>query len=89
MHDTYVSLFHALKNRFDNKRLIINSHIKSLLILENIGVESAEKLRVLLDCILKHVIVLNVEMNNFSENLRINIILMKLDRTTPMNLKCV
>ena len=81
--DTYESLYDVHNNRFENKRLIVNSHIKSLLTLDSIPFESAEKLRMLIDSVLKHVRALKVmkfEINNLSKSLLMNIISQKLDK---------
>lgn len=69
--DTYDSC------RCEDKKLIVDIHIKSLLTLGNISYESAEKLGLLVVSTLKHVRVLkviNIAMANFSETLLINII---------------
>lgn len=59
--------------------------MNNLLSLENRQFESAEKLRVLVDNVLKQIRplkVTNIEMDIFGENLLINIVLQKLDKTT-------
>ncbi|XP_054720795.1 uncharacterized protein LOC129230420 [Uloborus diversus] len=52
--DTYQSLWKALTERFENKRLIVNSHIQELLNIQKITHESADELRNLVDKIHKH-----------------------------------
>lgn len=59
--------------------------MNSLITLENIFNVSVEKLRMLTDNdlkLLRSLKVMNIEMNNFRENLLMNISLRKLDRTT-------
>ncbi|GFQ67378.1 integrase catalytic domain-containing protein [Trichonephila clavata] len=52
--DSYTSLFECLKKRFENKKLIINSHFNEILSLEKFTHESAKNLRTLIDCCQKH-----------------------------------
>ncbi|GFR06045.1 integrase catalytic domain-containing protein [Trichonephila clavata] len=52
--DSYSSLFECLKKRFENKKLIINSHFSEILSLEKFTHESAKNLRTLIDCCQKH-----------------------------------
>ncbi|GFQ83985.1 integrase catalytic domain-containing protein [Trichonephila clavata] len=52
--DSYTSLFECLKKRFENKKLIINSHFSEILSLEKFTHESAKNLRTLIDCCQKH-----------------------------------
>ncbi|KAF8766744.1 hypothetical protein HNY73_019777 [Argiope bruennichi] len=81
--DTYDSLLKALVERFENKRVIVDTHIKNIINQEKIVHESAKDLRNLIDCILKNLRALNVlkyERNELSDAILINIILQKLDR---------
>ncbi|KAF8784368.1 hypothetical protein HNY73_010056 [Argiope bruennichi] len=81
--DTYDSLLKALVERFENKRVIVDTHIKNIINQEKIAHESAKELRNLIDCILKNLRALNVlkyERNELSDAILINIILQKLDR---------
>ncbi|GFY22037.1 uncharacterized protein TNCV_3296811 [Trichonephila clavipes] len=52
--DSYTSLLECLKKRFENKKLIINSHFSEILFLEKFTRESAKNLRTLTDCCQKH-----------------------------------
>ncbi|GBM12575.1 hypothetical protein AVEN_78349-1 [Araneus ventricosus] len=81
--DTFNSLFDALKERFENQRLLIDFHVLSILHYDKIQQESARELRSLIDCIKKNIRglkVQNYEQNNLSEILLVNIILQKLDK---------
>lgn len=80
--DTYESLFTALTQRFENKRLLIDSHILSIL---NHGQlqDSSKGLRAFIDLIKRNLRALSVlkhERNKLSDALLINIILQKLDK---------
>ncbi|GBN20550.1 hypothetical protein AVEN_66596-1 [Araneus ventricosus] len=80
--DAFNSLFDALKERFENQRLLIDFHVLSILHYDKIQQESAREFRSLIDCIKKNIRglkVLNYEQNNLSEILLVNIILQKLD----------
>ncbi|CAL1274004.1 unnamed protein product [Larinioides sclopetarius] len=83
--DTYQSLLKALEERFENKRIIVDTHIKNIIDHEKIVHESAKDLRKLLDNIHKNLRALKVlkyDRNDLSNALLINIILQKLDRET-------
>ncbi|GFV77543.1 protein mahjong [Trichonephila clavipes] len=54
VNDAYSSLFEALEGRYENKRLIVNSHIAELLNPNKIKFESAFHLRSLIDSIQSH-----------------------------------
>ncbi|GFU44163.1 uncharacterized protein TNCV_3383371 [Trichonephila clavipes] len=54
VNDSYSSLFEALEGRYENKRLIVNSHIAELLNPNKIKFESAFHLRSLIDSIQSH-----------------------------------
>lgn len=81
--DTFVSLFKALQERYEHKRLLVNKHITELLSLEKINHESAVELRSLLDKVIKQVRALNsldLELDQLSSNILINIVLTKVDK---------
>ncbi|GBN29372.1 hypothetical protein AVEN_57692-1, partial [Araneus ventricosus] len=83
--DNYQSLLKALEERFENKRIIVDTHIKNIINHEKIVHESAKDLRKLLDNIHKNLRALKVlkyDRNDLSNVLLINIILQKLDRET-------
>ncbi|KAF8771577.1 hypothetical protein HNY73_018977 [Argiope bruennichi] len=83
IEETYASLKNALKERFDNKRLCVQSHFNDILALEIHASDSAKGLRAFLDNCIKHVRALKImglELNSFSEALLINILMKKLDR---------
>lgn len=81
--DTFESLFKALENRFENKRIMVNIHLKSILEFEKIVRESSVDLRRLIDVINKNIRALKnlgFERNDLSDVMLITIILEKLDR---------
>ncbi|GFR06901.1 integrase_H2C2 domain-containing protein [Trichonephila clavata] len=85
--DTYDSLFLALEQRFENKRLIINKHINAMLMLkyEKFRGDSNVDLRNLVDTCTKHLRalkLLNFEHNTFSELLLIQLVMQVLDTET-------
>ncbi|GFR20528.1 integrase catalytic domain-containing protein [Trichonephila clavata] len=85
--DTYDSLFLALEQRFENKRLIINKHINALLMLkyEKFRGDSNVELRNFVDTCTKHLRalkLLNIEHNTFSELLLIQLVMQVLDTET-------
>lgn len=83
--DTFDSLFKALEKRFENKRILVNRHIKSILEFERITHESSKDIRHLLDAINKNVRALynlKFERNDFSDILLTTVILDKLDKDT-------
>ncbi|GBM56959.1 hypothetical protein AVEN_224871-1 [Araneus ventricosus] len=47
--DDFSSLFKALEQRYENKRVIVDCHIKNILNLQVMKLESSEDLRILLD----------------------------------------
>lgn len=80
--DSYTSLFTALKDRFENTRLIVNEHISEILNYNKLQFESPNQLRNLIDTLLSHLRALkqlNLEPNQFGGMLLINIIVQKLD----------
>ncbi|GBN14055.1 hypothetical protein AVEN_183663-1 [Araneus ventricosus] len=81
--DTFDSLFKALKERFENKKLIINAHVNAVMNFEKIQYASAKDLRYLLDNIrksLRALKVLEYERNKLSDIVLLNILLPKLDK---------
>ncbi|GFQ82791.1 uncharacterized protein TNCT_582931 [Trichonephila clavata] len=85
--DTYDSLFLALEQRFENKRLIINKHINALLMLkyEKFRGDSNVELRNLVDTCTKHLRalkLLKIEHKTFSELLLIQLVMQVLDTET-------
>lgn len=85
LEDSYQSLWKALIERFENKRLIVNGHIQELLNFNRLKSESSKELQALIDCLLKNLRALNqleLKQNKFSELMLINIIVPKLDPET-------
>lgn len=83
--DTFESLFTALEKRFENKKIIVNIHVKALLEFETISHESSKELRNLVDAINKNIRALKnlgFERNDLSDILLTTIILNKLDKET-------
>ncbi|GFS41397.1 DUF1758 domain-containing protein [Nephila pilipes] len=81
--DSYSSLFQALEKRYENKRMLVDFHIKSILNLPTVKHESAKDLRYFLDCLnknLRSLKILNFERDKLSKVLFLNIILEKLNR---------
>jgi len=83
--DTYESLFKALENRFQNKRIMVDLHIRNIMDLPELKQESTKDLRNLLDVIIKNLRALKsleYESDKFSDILLLNIIIKKLDKQT-------
>ncbi|GFS79813.1 integrase catalytic domain-containing protein [Trichonephila clavipes] len=81
--DTFHSLFKALEQRYENKRLMVYCHIKNILNIQPLKHESGKDLRNVLDTILKNLRslkILEFERDKLSDALLLNIILDKLDR---------
>ena len=81
--DTFDSLFKALTSRYENKRLIVDSHIQSILKLERVANESYVGLRHLIDSTRKAIRALEFlkfNLNNLAGAIFINILLQKIDR---------
>ncbi|GBL89190.1 hypothetical protein AVEN_255299-1 [Araneus ventricosus] len=81
--DTFDSFFKALKERFKNKKLIINAHVNEVINYEKTQHASAKALRCLLDNIRKNLRALKVleyERYKLSDIILLNILLPKLDR---------
>ncbi|GFX39288.1 DUF1758 domain-containing protein [Trichonephila clavipes] len=79
---SYSSLFEALEGRYENKRLILNSHIAELLNPNKIKFESAFHLRSLIDSIQSHLRALKqleLEPNALCESMLIFVITQRLD----------
>ncbi|GFV08186.1 integrase catalytic domain-containing protein [Trichonephila clavipes] len=82
VNDSYSSLFEALESRYENKRLIVNSHIVELLNPNKIKFESAFHLRSLIDSIQSHLRALKqleLEPNALCESMLIFVITQRLD----------
>ncbi|GFW74109.1 DUF1758 domain-containing protein [Trichonephila clavipes] len=82
VNDSYSSLFEALEGRYENKRLIVNSHIAELLNPNKIKFESAFHLRSLIDSIQSHLRALKqleLEPNTLCESMLIFVITQRLD----------
>ncbi|GFW04242.1 integrase catalytic domain-containing protein [Trichonephila clavipes] len=82
VNDSYSSLFEALEGRYENKRLIVNSHIAELLNPNKIKFESAFHLRSLIDSIqsnLRALKQLELEPNALCESMLIFVITQRLD----------
>ncbi|GBM90117.1 hypothetical protein AVEN_185853-1 [Araneus ventricosus] len=81
--DAFDSLFKAQKERFENKKLIINAHVNAVIIFEKIQHVSAKDLRCLPNNIrtnLGALKVLEFERNKLSLIVFLNILLFKLDK---------
>ncbi|GFU25971.1 uncharacterized protein TNCV_5104661 [Trichonephila clavipes] len=82
VNDSYSSLFEALEGGYENKRLIVNSHIAELLNPNKIKFESAFHLRSLIDSIQSDLRVLKqleLEPNALCESMLIFVITQRLD----------
>ncbi|GBL91111.1 hypothetical protein AVEN_184476-1 [Araneus ventricosus] len=83
--DDFSSLFKALEQRYENKRVIVDCHIKNILNLQVMKRESSEDLRILLDNVkknLRSLKILDFERDKLSNALLLNVVLDKLDRET-------
>ncbi|KFM74595.1 hypothetical protein X975_22117, partial [Stegodyphus mimosarum] len=83
--DNFSSLFKALEQRYENKRIIVDCHIKNILNTPSINHESAKELRIMLDNIkknLRSLKILDFARDKLSNVLLLNIVLDKLDRET-------
>lgn len=83
--DTYSSLFKALEQRYENKRIIVDCHIKGILNMQAIKHESAKDLQILLDNVKKNLRALKVldfNRDKLSSAILLNVVLDKLDRET-------
>lgn len=86
--DTFTSLYEALESRYDNKRLIVDIHIGSILNFKKIERESAVEIREMIDCIKKNLRALKVlkyEQNDLFDVFLQNIMLKKLDKESRKN----
>ncbi|GFR09340.1 integrase catalytic domain-containing protein [Trichonephila clavata] len=80
--DTFDSLMTVLIKRYENKRVIINSHIMNILNFEKLCIESSKGLRNLIDVInknLRGLKLMDLETNELTHQFLINIIIRKLD----------
>ncbi|GFX89184.1 DUF1758 domain-containing protein [Trichonephila clavipes] len=83
--DSFESLITALKIRFENKRLLTETHINAILEIEKLTSESARNIRTMTDILSKNIRALKLlgfERNNLSDLILLNIILKKIDRET-------
>ncbi|GFW68746.1 integrase catalytic domain-containing protein [Trichonephila clavipes] len=84
--DSFESLITALKTRFENKRLLTETHINAILEIEKLTIESARDIRTMTDILSKNIRALKLlgfERNNLSDLILLNIILKKkIDRET-------
>ncbi|GFX28645.1 DUF1758 domain-containing protein, partial [Trichonephila clavipes] len=83
--DSFESLITALKTRFENKRLLTETHINAILEIEKLTSESARDIRTMTDILSKNIRALKLlgfERNNLSDLILLNIILKKIDRET-------
>ncbi|GBM20209.1 hypothetical protein AVEN_216635-1 [Araneus ventricosus] len=83
LDDSYSSLFKALSDRFDNKRLICNSYFNEIISLDLPIQDSTKSLRKFVDSCQKHIRAfktIGLELNEFAETLLINIMIKKLDK---------
>ncbi|GFR23818.1 DUF1758 domain-containing protein [Trichonephila clavata] len=80
--DTFESLMTVLIKRYENKRVIIKSHIMNILNFEKLCIESSKGLRNLIDVInknLRGLKLMDIETNELTHQFLINIIIRKLD----------
>ncbi|GFV85652.1 integrase catalytic domain-containing protein [Trichonephila clavipes] len=83
--DSFESLITALKTRFENKRILTETHINAILEIEKLTNESARDIRTMTDILSKNIRTLKLlgfERNNLSDLILLNIILKKIDRET-------
>ncbi|XP_045499305.1 uncharacterized protein LOC123696951 [Colias croceus] len=82
--NNYLVAWELLLNRFNNTRLIVQSHIKAIFSLQNVSRESACQLHNLIDTILKNLRILKIlgEPTEYWDTLIIYIVVSKLDPTT-------
>ncbi|GFV32498.1 DUF1758 domain-containing protein [Trichonephila clavipes] len=83
--DSFESLITVLKTRFENKRLLTETHINAILEIEKLTSESARDIRTMTDILSKNIRALKLlgfERNNLSDFILLNIILKKIDRET-------
>ncbi|GFS68765.1 integrase catalytic domain-containing protein [Trichonephila clavipes] len=83
--DSFESLITALKTRFENKRLLTETHINAILEIEKLTSESARDIRTMTDILSKNIRALKLlgfERKNLSDLILLNIILKKIDRET-------
>ncbi|KAF8787571.1 hypothetical protein HNY73_009153 [Argiope bruennichi] len=86
--DTFTSLYKALESRYDNKRLIIDIHVQSILDFKKIEHENPKEIHEMIDYIQKNLRALKLlkyEQNDLFDIFLINIMLKKLDRETRKN----
>ncbi|XP_067122120.1 uncharacterized protein [Centruroides vittatus] len=85
LNDSFASLFQALQERYENKKLIVETHVNAILDSVKLAYESAKGLRNLIDLVnrnMRALKVLGYERNELSDILILNIVLQKLDKET-------
>ncbi|XP_054709666.1 uncharacterized protein LOC129219330 [Uloborus diversus] len=83
--DSFSSLFKALEQRDENKRIIVDCHINNILNIQPIKHESAKDLRIILDNVkknLRSLKLLDFARDKLSNAILLNVVLEKLDRET-------
>ncbi|GFY69668.1 uncharacterized protein TNIN_42821 [Trichonephila inaurata madagascariensis] len=83
--DSFESLITELKTRFENKRLLTETHINAILEIEKLTSESARDIRSMTNILNKNfraLKLLGFERNNLSDLLLLNIFLKKINRET-------
>ncbi|GFX69879.1 integrase catalytic domain-containing protein [Trichonephila clavipes] len=83
--DSFELLIIALKTRFENKRLLPETHINAILEIEKLTSESARDIRTMTDILSKNIRALKLlgfERNNLSDLILFHIILKKIERET-------
>ncbi|GFU49716.1 uncharacterized protein TNCV_3623901 [Trichonephila clavipes] len=83
--DSFESFITALITRFENKRLLTETHINAILEIEKLTSESARDIRTMTNILSKNIRALKLlgfERNNLSDLILLNIILKKIDRET-------
>ncbi|GFV32428.1 integrase catalytic domain-containing protein [Trichonephila clavipes] len=78
--DSFESLITVLKTRFENKRLLTETHINAILEIEKLTSESPRDIRTMTDILSKNIRALKLlgfERNNLSDLILLNIILKK------------
>jgi hypothetical protein len=84
-NDTFASLWSALVERFEVKRVIADNHINQLFVLRKIAKESSVELRQLIDTVVKNIRVLHtidLPMDKLSEMVLVNLVCNRLDSET-------
>lgn len=82
--ENYIIAWELICNRYNNSRLLVHNHIKSLYFLDNLSKESSTGLRNLIDSVFKHIRALSTlkQPTQHWDALIVFLIATKLDRTT-------